>query len=130
MPTQTKQSNNPKIKILVIILVVALLLPVSVSAHSGRTDSNGCHTNKKTGDYHCHGAKTTKAQVKTTAKTKAKATTKSKTQVYCSSNLYNCADFSSQKAAQVVYEACLKQVGRDVHDLDRDKDGKACEANK
>lgn len=22
--------------------------------HSGRTDSNGCHTNRKTGIYHCH----------------------------------------------------------------------------
>lgn len=24
-------------------------------AHSGRTDANGCHTNRKTGTYHCHG---------------------------------------------------------------------------
>ncbi|WP_349496934.1 YHYH domain-containing protein [Campylobacter hyointestinalis] len=23
-------------------------------AHSGGTDSNGCHTNSKTGEYHCH----------------------------------------------------------------------------
>ncbi|WP_221969878.1 YHYH domain-containing protein [Rhizobium leguminosarum] len=23
-------------------------------AHGGGTDSNGCHTNHKTGDYHCH----------------------------------------------------------------------------
>lgn len=23
-------------------------------AHSGGTDANGCHTNHKTGDYHCH----------------------------------------------------------------------------
>lgn len=26
-----------------------------VYAHSGRTDANGCHTNRKTGTYHCHG---------------------------------------------------------------------------
>ncbi|WP_352877820.1 YHYH domain-containing protein [Mesorhizobium sp. M0959] len=26
----------------------------SAAAHSGGTDSNGCHTNHKTGDYHCH----------------------------------------------------------------------------
>ncbi|MDB4456174.1 YHYH domain-containing protein [bacterium] len=25
--------------------------------HSGGTDSNGCHTNSKTGDYHCHNRK-------------------------------------------------------------------------
>ena len=36
-----------------------LLLGVSLSAsgHSGGTDSSGCHTNRKTGDYHCHNAK-------------------------------------------------------------------------
>lgn len=25
--------------------------------HSGGTDANGCHTNHKTGDYHCHNPK-------------------------------------------------------------------------
>lgn len=28
-----------------------------VFAHSGGTDANGCHTNHKTGDYHCHNPK-------------------------------------------------------------------------
>ncbi|WP_348529716.1 MULTISPECIES: YHYH domain-containing protein [unclassified Mesorhizobium] len=23
-------------------------------AHGGGTDANGCHTNHKTGEYHCH----------------------------------------------------------------------------
>lgn len=26
----------------------------SVLAHSGGTNSQGCHRNHKTGDYHCH----------------------------------------------------------------------------
>ncbi|KKW90614.1 YHYH domain-containing protein [Sphingobium chungbukense] len=26
-------------------------------AHSGGTDSNGCHTNHSTGEYHCHNRK-------------------------------------------------------------------------
>lgn len=34
-----------------------LLAPGLVSAHSGGTDAQGCHTNRKAGDYHCHGAK-------------------------------------------------------------------------
>lgn len=25
-----------------------------VTAHGGGTDSNGCHYNRKTGEYHCH----------------------------------------------------------------------------
>jgi hypothetical protein len=31
------------------------------AAHSGGTDAQGCHTNRKTGDYHCHGGKKTAA---------------------------------------------------------------------
>ena len=27
---------------------------VGASTHGGGTDANGCHTNHKTGDYHCH----------------------------------------------------------------------------
>ena len=26
-------------------------------AHGGRTNKEGCHNNRKTGDYHCHGKK-------------------------------------------------------------------------
>lgn len=29
----------------------------AVRGHSGGTDANGCHTNHKTGDYHCHKPK-------------------------------------------------------------------------
>lgn len=35
--------------------------PPTASAHSGGLDANGCHTNRKTGDYHCHGNKKAKA---------------------------------------------------------------------
>lgn len=27
------------------------------AGHSGGTDAQGCHTNRKTGDSHCHGGK-------------------------------------------------------------------------
>jgi micrococcal nuclease len=29
-------------------------MPIPVLAHGGGLDASGCHTNKKTGDYHCH----------------------------------------------------------------------------
>ena len=32
-------------------------LPSSAHAHGGGLDAYGCHTNHKTGDYHCHGQK-------------------------------------------------------------------------
>lgn len=44
----------------------------------------------------------------------------------CSSNIYNCADFNSHSEAQEAFEYC--GASRDIHDLDRDNDGLACEA--
>jgi hypothetical protein len=39
----------------------------------------------------------------------------------------NCPDFSSQAQAQACYLKC-GGLGHDVHALDRDEDGAACEA--
>lgn len=50
-----------------------------------------------------------------------------KTKVGCSRNIYNCSDFSSQSQAQSVFEACGGVIN-DVHRLDRDGDGVACES--
>ena len=37
---------------------LVLVLPATPStAHSGGTNAEGCHNNRKTGDYHCHGGK-------------------------------------------------------------------------
>lgn len=48
----------------------------------------------------------------------------------CSYPVYNCKDFLTQKEAQAVFDYCLSKTGEDVHGLDADKDGVACEANK
>ncbi len=45
----------------------------------------------------------------------------------CSGNIYNCPDFSTHSEAQSLYQCCMAKVGFDVHGLDRDKDGSACE---
>ena len=34
--------------------LLLLAMPWSVWAHGGGLDAQGCHTNRKTGDYHCH----------------------------------------------------------------------------
>lgn len=31
-----------------------VILAGSLYAHSGRTDSSGCHNDTRTGTYHCH----------------------------------------------------------------------------
>ena len=45
----------------------------------------------------------------------------------CSRNMCNCPDFTSQAEAQAVFAYCMAAVGRDVHWLDHDDDGIACE---
>ncbi|MCD9463603.1 YHYH domain-containing protein [Photobacterium phosphoreum] len=41
-------------KKLSICIFISLMLSGVANAHSGGTNSNGCHTNHKTGVYHCH----------------------------------------------------------------------------
>jgi len=49
------------------ILLTLLFLNPSVSrAHGGGLNKEGCHNNRKTGDYHCHGAPREVAQPNTT----------------------------------------------------------------
>jgi len=47
----------------------------------------------------------------------------------CSGNIYNCPDFSTQAKAQACYNYCKSLGYGDIHRLDRDKDGIACEWN-
>lgn len=45
----------------------------------------------------------------------------------CSFNKYNCSAFTTHKQAQYVYEYC-GGVNNDIHHLDGDHNGVACEA--
>ena len=47
-------------------------------------------------------------------------------EIVCNSNYYNCADFSTQEEAQAVMEYCGAET--DIHYLDGDDDGIACES--
>lgn len=40
--------------VVAVFFVAAVVLPLNVSAHSGRTDANGGHHNRSTGEYHYH----------------------------------------------------------------------------
>jgi endonuclease YncB( thermonuclease family) len=46
----------------------------------------------------------------------------------CSGNIYNCSDFSTHAAAQACFDYCKSQGHGDVHRLDGDNDGVACES--
>jgi micrococcal nuclease len=47
--------------------------------------------------------------------------------IICSTNTYNCSDFATHAEAQNVFEKC-GGVNNDVHKLDNDSDGIACES--
>lgn len=99
-----------------IIVTLLIIMPLSTFAHGGRTNAEGCHTNHKTGEYHCHNGGTAKA-VKTEARTVARTSARD----------YNCADFYTWEEAQETYERAGGPL-IDPYDLDRDSDGVACEA--
>lgn len=100
-----------------ILLFLALITaPVTSIAHSGRTDASGCHTEKATGDYHCHNDQVSLKTPKLEARTEARTTARD----------YNCVDFSTHVEAQEVYARAGGPL-IDPYDLDRDSDGVACE---
>lgn len=43
-----------KIRKSAVAAVSALMLAAPAMAHGGGLNADGCHTNRKTGDYHCH----------------------------------------------------------------------------
>lgn len=55
------------------------------------------------------------------------ASTPSASQYTCSANTYNCSDFSTHAEAQAVFDMC-GGVDHDIHKLDSNKDGEACES--
>ena len=46
----------------------------------------------------------------------------------CSSDVYNCGNFTTQAEAQEIYDYCVGQGKGDVHGLDGDGNGEACES--
>lgn len=90
-----------------IVVALGVLSFTQAYAHGGRTDSSGCHTNRKTGDYHCHGGGSS-----------ARAAVSQPTRT----NKVYCASFDTQEEAQA-YSDRHPNSG-----LDRDGDGIACES--
>ena len=91
-----------------IVAAICLFTSFVVSAHPGRTNSEGCHNNRKTGDYHCHGGG---SSTRTSA---PRAVYSAPKQIYCTS-------FRTQEEAQRYSDAHPEA------NLDRDGDGIACE---
>lgn len=99
-----------------IAVAVAALMTSLAQAHGGGLNAEGCHTNRKTGDYHCHRDASPGAS-STSARSHGETGAGSATRAYAS-----CAAARAAGAAPV--HAGTPGYGRH---LDRDGDGIGCE---
>lgn len=100
------------------VCFAVLLLPTLAAAHPGGLNAQGCHTNRKTGDYHCHRAPSSS----TTAPVQSLYGSSSGSSPSRSSYFANCAAARAAGAAPVR----RGDPGYGSH-LDRDNDGIGCE---
>jgi hypothetical protein len=54
--------RTPGVFFLSLALCLASALSAQVEAHGGGLNSEGCHNNRKTGDYHCHRGSSSSSQ--------------------------------------------------------------------
>ncbi len=102
-----------------VIASTIVLLTIGSStafAHGGRLNSEGCHNNRKTGDYHCHRASIAPSP-SSASRFEGNNKPVSSSQAYS-----NCAAARAAGAAPVR----RGEPGYGTH-LDRDNDGIGCE---
>jgi hypothetical protein len=100
-------------------LLLTLCVPATALAHGGGLNADGCHNNRKTGDYHCHRPQAAKPAPRAAyASTPAPKAAASSTSTY----YRNCDAARAAGAAPVR----AGDPGYARH-LDRDGDGVGCE---
>lgn len=46
----------------------------------------------------------------------------------CAKDTYDCKDFTSKQHAQETFDYCMQIIGMDIHKIDGDNNGLACES--
>ncbi|RYZ21576.1 MAG: YHYH domain-containing protein [Chitinophagaceae bacterium] len=103
------------------LVLLVLALPFNGSAHGGGLDKNGCHTNRKTGDYHCHRGSPAPKRASIAPATRLSPSTPAR----ASGAFANCSEARAAGAAPVR----RGDPGYGPH-LDRDNDGVGCEPSR
>lgn len=98
-------------------LAVLALSAFPALPHSGGTNADGCHTNRKTGDYHCHSPKAKPRVAPPSTALQRPLAAKASSTHYA-----NCTEAREAGAAPVK----RGDPGYGSH-LDRDNDGVGCE---
>ncbi|WP_220807285.1 excalibur calcium-binding domain-containing protein [Noviherbaspirillum aridicola] len=106
------------------IALLFALAPGTAFAHGGGVNSEGCHTNRRTGDYHCHGGRPTTPSLPLLAPSSGPASgnRSSASSSWRTSPFANCSEARAAGAAPVR----RGDPGYGPH-LDRDNDGVGCE---
>lgn len=107
---------------LVLCLLAICLLAPSASAHGGGLDANGCHTNRKTGEYHCHRPQSSPPPARQQPATRPAPSQAAPQGLLGPRAFRNCAEARAAGAAPVR----RGDPGYGPH-LDRDNDGIGCE---
>ena len=94
----------------ILALLVLLAAPGLAIAHGGGLNKDGCHNNRKTGDYHCHRAQATAPPTVQSLRSAGKV------------EFANCAEARAAGAAPV-----RRGDPGYSRKLDRDGDGVGCE---
>ena len=97
--------------------LLLIALSGSAWAHPGGLNSEGCHNNRKTGDYHCHRGRSAAGSSVDRSRAVGLIGSRSSSAYYP-----NCSAARAAGAAPIRYG----QPGYGRH-LDRDGDGVACE---
>jgi hypothetical protein len=111
MPAFSRLGAIMRILFLAPLVALPVLLPSAASGHGGGLNAEGCHNNRKTGDYHCHRGSIHQA-VSSQPKRASNGTTYYR----------NCSHARAAGAAPVR----VGEPGYGKH-LDRDGDGVGCE---
>jgi len=99
------------------LLAVLALSSAPALGHGGGTNADGCHTNRSTGDYHCHGRKASASPAPRPAALYGAQPARQSSARYA-----NCSEARQAGAAPVR----RGDPGYGKH-LDRDGDGVGCE---
>lgn len=102
----------------ILIVSAVVSIPEYAFAHGGGLDSKGCHTNRKSGDYHCHSP-----QSSPPPRPSSQAPLSDPSLQLSSDFVWkNCSEARAAGAAPVL----RGEPGYGLH-LDRDGDGVGCE---
>lgn len=105
--------RNPSVLLSLLTALVIQTLPATVAAHGGGLDANGCHTNRKTGEYHCHRSAPSR-------RSNAERSAEDSGDYRCGAKRY-CTEMTSCSEAMHHFTVC------GLSRLDGDRDGVPCE---